>query len=229
MLSERSPGCLAGPPRLRALRGRSDHRPLKDSRMKVSSASTIPLKRLGLSAAGAPRNRCRQRNAVVGCTPQSSAVLARLLPSIIARAWSNQRSLLCRCAIAVLVSALKVRPQLLQRNRESPCERPQATIARPAQWGQPWLATRSWPLVPKASGRPPRFAPLSVAPPAAGVSVSPARLSPPSRFAKAAATSRRCSTLSRPTPANQTENSSAFIESSSSSPPQHNPYQQVSL
>ena len=30
MLSEWRPGCLAGPPRLRALRGRSDHRPLKD-------------------------------------------------------------------------------------------------------------------------------------------------------------------------------------------------------
>ena len=72
--------------------------------------------------------------------------------AIIAWAWSNQRSLLCRCAIVVLVSALKVRPQALQRNRESPCERPQATIARPAQCGQPWLATRSWPLVPKASG-----------------------------------------------------------------------------
>ena len=198
--------------------------------MKVSSTSTIPLSFLGLSAPGALRNRCRQRNAVVGCTPQSSAVLARLLPSIIARAWSNQRSLLCRCAIAVLVSALKVRPQLLQRNRESPCERPQATIARPAQWGQPWLATRSWPLVPKASARRPRCAPLSLAPPAAEASVSPARLSPPSRFAKAAATSRRCSTLSRPTPENQTENSSAFIESNSQDrPPQPNPYQQVSL
>ena len=34
----------AVPPRLRALRGRSDQRPLKESRMKVSSASTIPLK-----------------------------------------------------------------------------------------------------------------------------------------------------------------------------------------
>lgn len=187
--------------------------------MKVSSASTIPLKRRGLSAAGAPRKRWRQRNAVVGCTPQSSAVFARLLPSIIARAWSNQRSLLCRCAIAVLVSALKGREQLLQRNRESPCERPHPTIARPAQCGQPWLATRSWPLVPKASGRRPRFAPLSAIPPAAPeVCVSPARLSPPSRFAKAAATSRRCSGLNRPTPENQTENSSAFIESSSSSP-----------
>jgi hypothetical protein len=142
----------------------------------------VEVRRLGGRRAQKP---CRQRNAVVGCTPQSSAVLARLLPSIIARAWSNQRSLLCRCAIAVLVSALKVRPQLLQRNRESPCERPQATIARPAQWGQPWLATRSCPLVPKASGRRPRFAPLSVAPPAAEVSVSPDRQRPPSRSAKA--------------------------------------------
>ena len=185
--------------------------------MKVSSASTIPLKLRGLSAAGAPKNRCRQRNAVVGCTPQSSAVFARLLPSIIARAWSSQRSLLCRCAIAVLVSALKVREQLLQRNRESPCERPHPTIARAAQCGQPWLATRSWPLVPNASARQPRFALLSAGQPAPEVSVSPARLGPPSRFAKAAATSRRCSGLSRPTPENQTENSSAFIESSSSS------------
>ena len=207
MLSEWRPGCLAGPPRLRALRGRSDQRPLKDSRMKVSSASTIPPNFLGLSAAGAPRKRWRQRNAVVGCTPQSSAVLARLLPSIIARAWSSQRSLLCRCAIAVLVSALKVRPQALQRNRESPCERPHATIARPAQWGQPWFATRSWPLVTKASGRRPRFAPFSIAPPAAEASVSPTRPSPPFRFAKAAATSRRCPALSRRTPENQTENS----------------------
>ena len=44
-------GCRAVPPRLRALRGRSDQRPLKDSRMKVSSASTIPLKLRGLSSA----------------------------------------------------------------------------------------------------------------------------------------------------------------------------------
>ncbi len=33
---------------------------------------------------GARRNRCRQRKAVVGWTPQSAAVFARLLPSIIA-------------------------------------------------------------------------------------------------------------------------------------------------
>ena len=54
--------------------------------MKVSSASTIPLSIRGLSEAGARRNRCRQRKAVVGRTPQSSAVFARLLPSIIALA-----------------------------------------------------------------------------------------------------------------------------------------------
>src|ERR1700722_15744176 len=44
MLSWGRPGCLAVPPRLRAFLGRSDRRPLKDSRTKVSSASTIPLK-----------------------------------------------------------------------------------------------------------------------------------------------------------------------------------------
>ena len=46
---------LAVPPRFRAFLGRSDQRPLKDSRMKVSSASTIPLKPRGLSLAGARR------------------------------------------------------------------------------------------------------------------------------------------------------------------------------
>ena len=46
--------------------------------MKVSSASTIPLKTFGgLSSAGARRNRCRQRKAVVGGTPYSCAVFAK--------------------------------------------------------------------------------------------------------------------------------------------------------
>ena len=81
LIGARMPGRSAS---LTALRGRSDQRPLKDSRMKVSSASTIPLKLRGLSSAGARRNRCRQRNAVVGWTPHSFAVFARLLPSIIA-------------------------------------------------------------------------------------------------------------------------------------------------
>jgi hypothetical protein len=53
-----------------------------------------------------------------------------------------------RCAMGVLVNALNVRPQLLQRNRNSPFERPQPTISRPAQWGQPWLSTRSTLAVP---------------------------------------------------------------------------------
>ena len=53
----RRPGCLAVPPRLRAFLGRSDRRPSKDLRTKVSSASTISFKPRGLSLAGARRNR----------------------------------------------------------------------------------------------------------------------------------------------------------------------------
>ena len=229
MVSEWRPGCLAEPPRLRALRGGSDHRPLKASRMKVSSASMIPLKLRGLSAAGAPRKRCRQRNAVVGCTPQSSAVLARLLPSIIARAWSNQRSLLCRCAIAVKVERIEAAPTALAAKprkpmRASPTRR-SFVLRNGDSLGSPRAHGRSSPkrpdedpasrLCPSPRGR--RGLGLPLAPKFA------------IRFAKAAATSRRCSTLSRPTPENQTENSSAFIESNSSSPPKPNPYQQVSL
>jgi sugar (pentulose or hexulose) kinase len=45
-----------------------------------------------LSSEGARRNRCRQRKAVVGWTPHSSAVFARLLPSIIAWACVRRRS-----------------------------------------------------------------------------------------------------------------------------------------
>ena len=94
-----------------------------------------------------------------------------------------------------LGDSLKVRLQLLQRNRESPRERPQATIFSPAQCGQPRLSTRSWPLVPKTSGRRPRFAPLPVAPAAgAPVSVAPSTSRRPrSSFAKAT----NCPTLLR--------------------------------
>ncbi len=42
-----------------------------------------------------------------------------------------------KVAIGVLVSALNVPPQALQRARKRPCEWPQPTISRPAQWGQP--------------------------------------------------------------------------------------------
>src|SRR5271166_6231799 len=53
------------PPRLRDFRGMPDRLPLNDSRMNVSSPSTIPVNALGLSPARAARNRCLQRNAVV--------------------------------------------------------------------------------------------------------------------------------------------------------------------
>jgi hypothetical protein len=43
------------PPRVRAARGRSARLPLNDSRMNVSSAWTMPFRRVGLSSAGAAR------------------------------------------------------------------------------------------------------------------------------------------------------------------------------
>ena len=43
------PALAAFPPRLRAGRGRSDRLPLNDSRMKVSSASTIPVRLVGFT------------------------------------------------------------------------------------------------------------------------------------------------------------------------------------
>ena len=190
MLSEWRPDAWPAAPfaRLPAVRPPA----LKDSRMKVSSASTIPLSFLGLSAAGAPRNRCRQRNAVVGCTRKAR-------PSWQAfafdhrRAWSNQRSFV-QMRHRRLGERIEGAPQLLQRNRESHASvrrRSPSCAMRTALARHSLMAAR-----PKASGRRPRFAPLSVAPPAAEVSVSPPP-EPPSKFAKAAATSRRCSTLSR--------------------------------
>src|SRR5664279_6383528 len=53
------------PPLLRALRGMPDRLPLNDSKMKVSSLSTIPDNAPGLSPAREARNRCLHRNAVV--------------------------------------------------------------------------------------------------------------------------------------------------------------------
>ena len=52
LIRTRMPGLS---PRLRAFRGRSDQRPLNNSRIKVSSASTIPLNVRGLSSAGSRR------------------------------------------------------------------------------------------------------------------------------------------------------------------------------
>src|SRR3978361_209142 len=53
------------PPLLRDFRGMPDRLPLNNSKMNVSSPSTIPVNALGLSPARDARNRCRQRNAVV--------------------------------------------------------------------------------------------------------------------------------------------------------------------
>src|SRR5271166_599497 len=107
MFSKKRPVCFALPPRLRGRRGRSDRRPLNDSKMNVSSASTIPVSVLGLSKAGEPRNRCGQRNAVVGWTPQRSAAFSRLIPSSIAWAWSSHCSFLRSPATGVLVRAAR--------------------------------------------------------------------------------------------------------------------------
>ena len=56
------PGLSAPLARLAARRGR---RPFDDSRIKVSSASTIPVNVLGWSSESELRNRCSQRKAVV--------------------------------------------------------------------------------------------------------------------------------------------------------------------
>ncbi len=56
------PRLAALPPRLRDALGRSRRLPLKDSRMKVSSASTIPDRHGGLSRLSADRNRCLHRD-----------------------------------------------------------------------------------------------------------------------------------------------------------------------
>src|SRR5208337_4281037 len=74
------PRLAALPPRRRAGLARPPRRPLNDSRMKVSSASTTPERRLGLSKLRAARNRCRHRKAVLGWIWQRSAALARLSP-----------------------------------------------------------------------------------------------------------------------------------------------------
>ena len=59
-----NPRLAALPPRLRGARGRPPRLPLKDSRMNVSSASTIPDRFWGLSRLRPDRNRCLHRNAV---------------------------------------------------------------------------------------------------------------------------------------------------------------------
>src|SRR3954470_11737260 len=63
--SAEDPRLAALPPLLREARGMPDRLPLKDSKINVSSPSTIPDKFFGLSRLRASRNRCLHRNAVV--------------------------------------------------------------------------------------------------------------------------------------------------------------------
>ena len=93
----------------------SERFPLNDSKMNVSSASTIPVSLVGLSTAGAARNRFRQRNAVLNATPHRLADLARVSPLIMACAWSAQRSFFRSLASDVPVNALKLRRQSTHR------------------------------------------------------------------------------------------------------------------
>lgn len=65
--------------------------PLKDSRMNVSCALTIPDRRCGLALFSAVKNRSRQRKAVVYATLQRVAAWATVSPAISAYAWSCQR------------------------------------------------------------------------------------------------------------------------------------------
>ncbi len=76
------------PPLRRAGLARPPLRPLNDLRIKVSSASTIPQRRFGLSCLSAARNRCRHRKVVLGSIWDRSADLAiRLAPGLIEPAF----------------------------------------------------------------------------------------------------------------------------------------------
>ena len=99
--------------------------------MKVSSASAIPLSIRGLSR----RNRCRcQRK--LGCRWVNAAEFGGLRQALALDHRSGVIEPFLFLAqmrhMGVLVRALNVRPQLLQRYRKSPCERPQPMISRPA-------------------------------------------------------------------------------------------------
>src|SRR5271170_7368305 len=113
--------------------------------------------------------------------------------------------------MGVLVRALNVRPQLLQRKRKSPCEQPQPMIAWPAQCGQPWVSTRSWLVVPSASSRRPRFAPCSGE--ASARSLDAQLASTPFALVSACKASPRCSALKPAIADSQAEKSPALIES----------------
>ena len=102
-------------------------------------------------------------------------------------------------------------PQLLQRNRKSPCERPQPMISRPAQCGQPRPSTRSWLAVPSASSRWPRLPRFFSE--ASAKSPDPEPVSALLAFVNACNASRRWSALKPAIADSQAEKSSALIES----------------
>ena len=123
---------------------------LEDLRMKVSSASTISLKLRGLSSAGARRNRCRQRNAVVGWTPHSFAVFARLLPSIIA--WRERAtSPSCVDAPWAFCQGVERASATLAAELQQPVRAAPAYYLATRAMRQPRLSTRSTLVVPSAS------------------------------------------------------------------------------
>ncbi len=111
----REPGLRAVPPRRRGLRS-SFRSPLRLSRTKVSSTSTIPASRSGVWRTAA-RKRYRQCCAVRGAIPQRSAASLIVLRSASEAPKASQRSLWCRPDSAVPVSAPNVFPQALYRTR----------------------------------------------------------------------------------------------------------------
>jgi hypothetical protein len=94
----------------------------------------MPVK-IGLTA-GAVRKRWRQRKAVLTATPHRSAEATTVSPSLSDRPKSSQHSFFRNRANGVPVSALKLLPHPLHRNRRSPSAWPQPTDAPWPQRGQ---------------------------------------------------------------------------------------------
>ena len=97
--------------------------------------------RIGLTA-GAVRERWRQRKAVLTATPHRSAEATTVSPSLSNRPKSSQHSFFRNRANGVPVSALKLLPHPLHRNRRSPSAWPQPT--------RPVAAVRAAPFVTRA-------------------------------------------------------------------------------
>src|SRR5271167_4349498 len=96
------------------------------------------------SAGLAVRKRWRHRKAVLTATPQRSAEATTVSPSLSDRPNSSQRSFFRNPASGAPVSALKLLPHFLQRNRRTPFAAPQPTAAPSPQCGH----RRSSPRLP---------------------------------------------------------------------------------